>query len=105
MKKRELAAAISSLQSTVIVLFIIVLVGSGRVLALIDALTPSVPLAIALLALATVLFLTVAVPVALMVRMRDVIRRRRQRRSGPLVPRWRNGVMIWRWLSDTHRRL
>ena len=42
MKRRELAAAISSLQGTVMILVIIVLIGPGRIWALVDAITPIV---------------------------------------------------------------
>ena len=40
MKKRELAAAISSVQATVIILLVIVLLGPGRIWALADAVMP-----------------------------------------------------------------
>ena len=103
MKKRELVAAVNALTGAVTLVTLVVLIGPGHVTALLNIVASIVE---PFLWFAAASLIVLGLPIALLIRLRDTIRRSSQKRpilAGPLLPRWRNGVMIWHWSQDTHR--
>jgi hypothetical protein len=92
MKKRELAAAVRSLEGTVFVLILVVVIGPGHLAAMLDGITPHLMIAALLFVAGCLVFLAVAAPFVL---ARYVYRRIRQ----GLLGVYRR---IQKWLRGTH---